>query len=646
MNIPVKIRSFCAVALACTVAATTTATAEETSTGGLSLRMRGGPGAATLVLKGIGPQVRSQVRSVAGGAWRITLTGLEHPVRTRQLHVRQAPVTRIHLAADPRQDGVGQLTVEAAPGQVLPTPRLVNTGDQLMVQFPGTTVGQRVAAPPVGAMAVDNVSLPGPAFIPLRSTQPVTLTARDARAQDVLMGLLRGTGYNFTFLEDHQESATEPRVTVNFRDESLEKAVHFVLLGSGLEGYLEGRTLVVGPGLLSRRLRAKVSRVIRLNQVDAAGAAAFLANLGATMSVTHSVTTTATEVLASDQGAAPAADAGHQSQVARTTVTAAVAEFGGQHGPLRGLRGTTDERLNTVTVVGPTDLVEVAQAYLRQMDRRKRQVAVKVQIMNLDLNRNEVLDHSFSARIGDAFLVSQPGEALLNFGVSKSAELLGTTSDGEKGGGDSRPSGLHDPGRSFYSRLEAAIVSSEVNLLAEPTLLVQEGESASINTTTSVITGNTTTTSPAGITQTSQAREQAGLSLTVDVSKIDDNGFVSLKVSPKVSVPAPAGIQNGVPIFNITERALSSGSVRLRDGQTLILSGVIQDSDRQQVSKLPLLGDLPLLGKLFRGSSTTREKTELVILVTPSLVQDDQPLALQPPSTGHEGLVSPVGAPP
>ena len=630
MNIPViKIRSFCATALACAVAATA---AEGASAGGrLSLQVRRGPGAATLVLKGIGPQVRSQARSLTDGAWRITLTGLEQPVRSQQLHVHQAPMTRVRLTPDSQRDGVGQLTVEAAPGQVLPTPKLVNTGDRLMVQFPGTTAGQQVAAPPVGAMAVGSVPLPGPAFIPLRSTHPVTMTARDARAQDVLMALLQDTGYNFTFLEDQQESTIEPRVTVDFRDESLEKAVHFLLLSSGLEGYLEGRTLVVGPGLVGRNLRAKVSRMIRLNQVDAAGAAGFLANLGATMSVTHSVTTTATEVLGGDQNTTMvAADAGHQSHVASTTVTAAVSEFGGRQGPLRGLRGTTDERLNTVTLVGPADLVDVAQAYLRQMDRRKRQVAVKVQIMNVDLNRNEALDPSFSARIGDAFLISQPGEALLNFGVSKSAELLGKESSEEKGADASTQSGFHNPGHSFYSQLEAAIVSSEVNLLAEPTLLVQEGESASINTTTSVITGNTTTTSPTGITQTSQEREPAGLSLTVDVSKIDDNGFISLKVRPKVSVPAPAGIQNGVPIFNITERALSSGSVRLRDGQTLILSGVIQDSERQQVSKLPLLGDLPLLGKLFRGSSTTRDKTELIILVTPSLIQDDQPLAGAP----------------
>ena len=512
--------------------------------------------------------------------------------------------------------------------------------------------GPPPSPPPVGAMAVDTVPLPGPAFIPLPSTRTVTLTAREARAQDVLMGLLQDAGYNLTFLGQHQEASMAPRVTVDFQDESLEKAVHFVLLSAGLEGYLEGRTLMVGPGLLGRNLRPKVSRVIRLNQVDAAGAAGFLANLGATMSVTHSVTTTATESFGADQGGSTGAGAVRRNQVASTAVTAAVSEFGGQHGPLRGLRGATDGRLNTLTLVGPLDLVEVAQGYLRQMDRRKRQVAVKVRIMNMDLNRNDVLDHRFSTRIGNLFILSQPGESLFNVAVARSAELLGMESAGGNGNSSSDapghghasgqetgssagringvagPSTLTDAKYSFSSRLEAAIISSEVNLLAEPTLLVQEGESASINTTTSVITGNTTTTSASGITQTSQEREQAGLSLTVDVSKIDDNGFISLKVNPKVSVPAPAGVQNGVPIFNITERALSSGSVRLRDGQTLVLSGVIQDSDREQVTRLPILGELPLLGKLFRSSSKTKEKTELIILVTPSLVPDHQPLAL------------------
>jgi type IV pilus assembly protein PilQ len=61
----------------------------------------------------------------------------------------------------------------------------------------------------------------------------------------------------------------------------------------------------------------------------------------------------------------------------------------------------------------------------------------------------------------------------------------------------------------------------------------------------------------------------------------------------------------------------------LRDRQTLVLTGVIQDQDKEEATKWPILGDLPLLGQLFRSSNSSRVKTELVILVTPAIVEDD-----------------------
>ena len=88
-------------------------------------------------------------------------------------------------------------------------------------------------------------------------------------------------------------------------------------------------------------------------------------------------------------------------------------------------------------------------------------------------------------------------------------------------------------------------------------------------------------------------------------------------------MPVSAGQQGGVQIFNVVKRELNSGRIRLRDRQTLILTGVIQESDRQLAKKWPLLGDLPLIGQLFRASNSSRQKNELVIMVTPSVLDDD-----------------------
>ena len=179
------------------------------------------------------------------------------------------------------------------------------------------------------------------------------------------------------------------------------------------------------------------------------------------------------------------------------------------------------------------------------------------------------------------------------------------------------------PTNSFYGYVQAAIESSSAKTLAQPTLLVQEGQEAEVVTGTSVITGVDRVDTSNGSTQFSYQRENAGLTLKVKVSKIDDNGFVSMDIAPEISVPQPAGRDQGVPIFNISGRSLSSGTIRLRDRQTLVLTGVIQDQDREVVTKWPILGDLPLIGQLFRGSGSSRSKNELVILVTPAIVDDE-----------------------
>jgi len=74
----------------------------------------------------------------------------------------------------------------------------------------------------------------------------------------------------------------------------------------------------------------------------------------------------------------------------------------------------------------------------------------------------------------------------------------------------------------------------------------------------------------------------------------------------------------------LSVRRLDTGSLRVRDGQTLILTGVISDSDSQTIRKWPILGDIPLIGQFFRQSGGQRTKRELVILVTPRIIDDTQ----------------------
>ena len=144
------------------------------------------------------------------------------------------------------------------------------------------------------------------------------------------------------------------------------------------------------------------------------------------------------------------------------------------------------------------------------------------------------------------------------------------------------------PDNSFYACPEARILSRSAKILAQPTLLVGEGQTSAVKTGLEVVTN---VKLEDGDVQSFE-RETAGLTLTVGVDKIDDNGFVTLNLVPRLGFPIPAGQREGIPFYNIDSRELVANGIRLRDGQTLVVSGVISDQQSEEVSKWPILGDL------------------------------------------------------
>ena len=543
------------------------------------------------------------------------------------------------------------------------------------------------------------------------SGPPVTLTLNNAPARDALMALARLGDYGFVYVgssavsdQDEQlpgEESDAAGITMSFRGESYARALNSVLMASGLQGKLDGRTLLVGTSVSSKTFGPQMSKVFRLNQVDAASALNYLGSLGTKVSVANTITATSNELEITGTGSA-----GSEASTSSISESTVMETYGAEVGPLVGLVGTADTRLNTLALVGDPKLIAVAEAYLKQLDLRKRQVAVKIQILNVRLEDNATIDSSFSAKIGNTFIVSQSGKAHMNFGAYKpgsadvgtgvysgegyqkpgmydrDVELVekkrfyppfieakqtlqtGKDEDGnpiftevpiydEKG----RPRYWRDPNpaaewvdrslidpktgkkiyekepysadrmqypdNSFYSYVESVVISSNAKTLAQPTLLVQEGEKATVRSGVSVITGVNKSEGANGSTSFSNTRQDAGLTVELEIEKIDDNGFVTLKLDPTIAVPVSAGVQEGVAISDINKRELKSGRIRLRDRQTLILTGVIQEDDRRLARKWPLLGDLPLIGQLFRSSTSARQKNELVIIVTPSILDDD-----------------------
>ena len=716
----------------------------------LELRVDRRSDAVDVVISGVGAGPQLQ-QSNSGAVWLgrlyvATPTGLRRGTQT--LSLPEAGFQSISLSG-----GGNQFNIQVAPvpGFPLGRPLVSADGNNLILTFaaapqasqqtfsrdltiPGRVpqpdmvppLQPRAVAPPVGDMAVGSILIANSGFVNV-SGPPITMTMQNAPARTVLMSLSRMGGYGFVYVNGDSSSqsgsgssgtpaagdqASSRPISISFKNENYARALNSVLMASGLQGKVEGNTLLAGPNVLSKGFGAQLSKVYRLNQVGANSAADYLANLGARVSKTNTTTTAISQGVPQSQQVSQASTTSTTQSSTITTVNS----YGADNGPLLGLQATTDSRLSTITLVGSPPLVAVAETYLRQLDLRQRQVALSVKILDVSLDNQKEIDNSFAFRYGNNFIVNDSGQMLGAFGslLPPTADAFGRgypqeldfeigldgtiTAKAPPGynvmGGANRGPAFYPPGNSasifkdatrrnpglayppdnFYNFVKAKIESSSTKVLASPTLILSENSeelrtgddqlavniqslsgggsgsggsggssgdgggsaSAAIGRTKAnesyvtvgeqVITNYTVTTGTQGNGNSCQPQFGiAGLTFGARVSKIDDNGFVTFSMSPAISATVRQfPVQGCGPIDILAIRRLDTGSARVRDGQTLILTGVISDRDTEAVTKWPILGDIPIIGQFFRNSASNRAKRELVILVTPRIIDDTQ----------------------
>jgi type IV pilus assembly protein PilQ len=600
---------------------------------------------------------------------------------------------------------------------------------------PAPTILPRAIAPPVGDIAISNISAAATVIDLGTAARVPRLVLREAPVREVLALLARAAGLNLAFTDGGGGAAPAPgappgaaaggqqTISLDLENESVQDTFNYVLQISGLQANRVGRTIFVG-SRLPEAARNLVARTLRLNQVPVGQAVGFLISQGAE----QQQITTQTTLTVVGEGAAAQRIQNTQTQVQRITPQETAQGGGGPGGAqgvsaplvLRGLLVSPDERLGAITLIGEPRKVEIASALLTQLDLRRRQVAVNVKIVDVNLSGIDAYNASFSFGIGDSFFVNDAGAASFNYGgvrpptqaqlgasittppvvpspfagatVFQNPNATVTIPNGSRtivlnqpgnpnpvdirtspatiiGGtgtvslGDPLTPGITNitlptdtiitfdangratgtagtPGtlttalpslfqfpKRLLAALQAQITSGNAKILTDPTLVLQEGQTAVVNLTQEVFGGFRLQTQTDPTTNlTTQVQEpiikNAGLILPVNVQKIDDNGFVTLTINPTVSAIAGSQNTNQGQITLVNQRQLFSGQIRLRDGQTLILSGIIQESDRTTVRKVPILGDIPILGALFRSTERNNQRQEVIVLLTPQILDD------------------------
>ena len=454
----------------------------------------------------------------------------------------------------------------------------------------------------------------------------VSLIFKQTEAKEIFEYLAEIGNYGFVWVKNNPiEQSTENNrlITLTLKDVTYKKAFNALLLSSGLQAKLYQNILYVGPNVRNTVFTTRSSDVYQLNQINASSAADYLANLGASVTKTYTIKTSVTQGASQSQAVQGASTSSTTTDQSETSVKI----YGATIGPLVGLIATTDERLRTVTMVGEKSIIDLAKVFLKRLDKKQKQVALNVRVLDVNLTDKDQFtsDWGMAFQQGSPFIIGTGG--LIKSSIGQYIPKFG---EPEETPGRSYVN--NDENNRFFGLLQASIENGTTKVLASPTLLLSESSGAAGGSDIGREFGNEgyvevgdkvaiDGTYSEGVCSLSY--DNVGVKLGAKVLGIDQNNNITFTMSPTVtSISKTRNVVGCGEVSMLNSRKVDTGAVRIKDGETLVLTGVIQDSDIEKLYKYPLLGDLPLLGALFRSKANENYKRELIILVTPNIINE------------------------
>jgi len=299
-----------------------------------------------------------------------------------------------------------------------------------------------------------------------------------------------------------------------------------------------------------------------------------------------------------------------------------------------GIKVTADKATNSLIIVASPNDFETLVGVIRKLDIRRRQVFVEAAILEIDINK--ALDvgiefrgavqtgggsgaivggtnFDFQGNINDLFTSLATGNPLIFPGTG----LLG----GGLGGNVKLPDGTEIP--AVAAILRAAQTNGAVNILSAPHLLTQNNKEAEIVVGENVpfITSQSRDSTNLSNVINTVERKDVGITLRI-TPHIHESEFVSMDIYQESSALQDTNLLTVSTVGPTTTKRSAKTTVVVKSGDTVVIGGIMQETDLKNVQKVPLLGDIPLLGYLFRYTSTSKKKTNLAILLTPYIIQE------------------------
>lgn len=294
--------------------------------------------------------------------------------------------------------------------------------------------------------------------------------------------------------------------------------------------------------------------------------------------------------------------------------------------PVLPMTVTFSPDLGLVTVYGGSvDQLEMIKDFIAKNDIKQPMAYIELAVIELNEEGSKEFDNVWNL-----------WTPVLSVGFSSTTGLSTAKNRPVIFGPDGNGVAKYDGSSMLSYQLKYLVSNKKGRVLTNPKLMVTNGQKSIINLTSDYIKTTSTemnTTSGSDnpiITKTYEIGDDEGLKIEM-IPFISQDGYVSLNMTPNFSTVKgheyTKDVETGENIIAATllqRRNLKLNNLRVKDGETLVIAGLIKEGETQTVTKLPVLGDLPLIGVFFRSSNNQKTKEELVIMVTPHIVYSEE----------------------
>ena len=285
----------------------------------------------------------------------------------------------------------------------------------------------------------------------------------------------------------------------------------------------------------------------------------------------------------------------------------------------KGGKIISDTRTNSIIITDLADSLDKMEGLIRSLDVPTQQVLLEAKIVDINLSKGSSIGTRWNDTYRDGlvnptidpavmnnknFVYSTPMGTLAGLGLTKSFGKIGVS--------------VLEGDWSLNAILEAGIEEKDAKVLSNPKLLVLNNQEATIDIVEEIpYLESKTTSASTGDTSGTMAFKQAGIKMKVK-PQINRDGSIVLTISPEQSYRTGETIgEENTPVINTSK---STTTLMLRSGETAAIGGLIRESEDTTVNKVPLLGDIPILGYLFKSETKNKTRYELTIFITAKIV--------------------------